>query len=86
MMIILTQAGAHLPGSYTYRTEDQRLIGRIFTPSSKEDFVTELSQFRTDLCAAPIDADPLSSLSESSRRYIMQWMIGDGPDNSHRRV
>ena len=86
MQIILTPAGEHLPGSYTYRTEDQRLIGRIFTPTSREDFVAALHAFRTDLDSAPIDADPLSSLSESSRRYITQWAIGDGPDNSHRRL
>lgn len=86
MRIILTTAGDHLPGAYTYRTADQRLIGRIFTPASTQDFVDQLQQYRRDLGTAPIEADPLANLSESSRRYIERWIIGDGPDNSHRRV
>lgn len=86
MRIILTPAGDHLPGAYTYRTADQRLIGRIFTPKSRQDFVEALRQYRIDLGTAPIEADALASLSDSSRRYIEQWIIGDGPDNSHRRT
>lgn len=86
MQIILTPAGGHLPGAYTYRTDDQRLIGRIFAPASREDFVAALQQYRKDLCLAAIEADPLAALSESSRRYIERWIIGDGRDNSHRRI
>lgn len=85
-MIILTLAGDHLPGGYTYRTADTQLIGRIFTPTSRQDFEKELKQFRADLCAALLETDPLAALSVSSRRYIEQWVIGDGLDNSHRRV
>jgi hypothetical protein len=82
MTIILTLAGEHLPGAYTYRTDDQRLIGRIFTPRIRADFDTALRQYRRALGYAPIDTDPASTLSASSRRYIARWMPGDGIDNT----
>ena len=86
MPIILTPAGEHLPGAYTYRTHDQQLIGRIFTPTSRQDFVEALGQYRHDLGSAPVETDPLADLSKSSRRYFEQWISGDGPDNSPRRA
>ena len=85
MQIILTLAGDHLPGSYTYRTDNQQLIGRIFTPSTREDFATALYQFRQDLRIAPVDTDSMAYLTSSSRRYIDKWVMGDGPDNLGRR-
>ena len=80
MHIILTQAGDHLPGAYTYRTEDQRLIGRIFTPISRQDFVEQIRQFRIDLDTAPLETDILADLSGSSRQYIDHWIIGGGAE------
>lgn len=69
-MIILTLAGAHLPGGYTYRTEDQRLIGRIFTPTTRADYWDELAQFQRDLGSAPLETGYYTDLSEQSRRFI----------------
>lgn len=69
-MVILTPAGDHLPGSYTYRTEDQRLIGRIFSARSRQDYEAALAQFRADLGVAPLETDPLADLSDQSRAFI----------------